>query len=74
MRSRAGAGRESPAGLQTVEIVSEREVVWQSSFNELDVEVETRLSRAETWTHFYLRALQRNGALIYASPVFVSVR
>jgi len=59
--------------LQTVEIVSEAQVVWQSSFEELDVDVNVPLGPAEASTHFYLRALQRDGGIIYASPVFVNV-
>ena len=59
--------------LQTVEIVSEGQVVWQQSFVEPDVEIDIPLGVAEASTHFYLRALQRNGGIIYASPVFVLV-
>ncbi len=59
--------------LQTVEIVSEKEIVWQSSFSEFDIEVEVPLGKMKKSTHFYLRALQRDGALIYASPVFVDL-
>jgi len=59
--------------LQTVEIISAGRVVWQQSFVEPDVEIEISLGTAEQSTHFYLRALQRNGGIIYASPVFVAV-
>ena len=59
--------------LQAVALVSEGRVIWQSSFAELDVEIDVPLGRAERSTHFYLRALQRNGGLIYASPVFVTI-
>lgn len=59
--------------LQTVEIVSEGEVVWASSFDKLDIDQEVQLGEAASDTHFYLRALQRNGGIIYASPVFVTV-
>lgn len=59
--------------LQTVELVSEGKVVWQKSFTKLDVELEVQLGRAARTTHYYLRALQRNGGLIYASPIFVAV-
>ena len=59
--------------LQTVEIVSEGRIVWQQSFAEPDVEIDISLGTAEQSTHFYLRALQRNGGIIYASPVFVVV-
>lgn len=59
--------------LQTVELVSEGKTVWHRSFAELDIDVEFPLGVAEHSTHFYVRALQRNGGLIYASPVFVTV-
>jgi len=57
--------------LQTVEVVSEGGTVWQRSFNEMDIELDVPLGRFEKTTHFYLRALQRNGGIMYASPVFV---
>ena len=59
--------------LQSVEIVSEGEVVWGSSYAQPDVEVDVSLGQAERNTHFYLRALQRDGGILYASPVFVDV-
>jgi hypothetical protein len=59
--------------LQTVELVSEGEAIWQQSFSELDVDVTVALGPAKTSTHIYLRALQRNGGIIYASPVFVTI-
>ena len=59
--------------LQVVELVSQGKVVWQGSFAEPDVELDVPLGRAASSTHFYLRALQRNGGIIYASPVFVTV-
>ena len=59
--------------LQTVEVVSDGRVVWQQAFAALDVTVDMPLGPAVRTTHFYLRALQRNGGLIYASPVFVGV-
>jgi hypothetical protein len=31
------------------------------------------LGEAARSTHFYLRALQRDGGIVYASPVFVDV-
>ena len=60
--------------LQTVQLVSDRRVLWQSSFDELDVELTVALGPAEQSTYFYLRALQRNGGIIYVSPVFVTVQ
>ena len=60
--------------LQSVEIVSDGASVWISLFSELDIDVDVPLGRAEHSTYFYLRALQRDGGIIYASPIFVSVR
>jgi len=60
--------------LQTVELVCEGVVVWQSSFDEMDIEFDVPLGRVEQSTHYYLRALQRDGGIIYASPVFVVVK
>ncbi len=59
--------------LQTVEVVSAGEVVWQQSFAEWDVDVEIPLGPACSGTYFYVRARQRDGGLIYASPVFLEV-
>jgi hypothetical protein len=60
--------------LLTVELVSEGETIWQSAFAALDVEQEVSLGRAYKSTYVYLRALQRDGGIIYASPVFVTVQ
>ena len=57
--------------LQTVELVSQGAVVWQSSFSERDVEIDVPLGQLRRSTHYYLRALQRDGGMIYASPVFI---
>ena len=59
--------------LQSVEVVSEGRTVWSASFDDLDLDLEIPLGAAGAGTHFYLRALQRNGGIIYASPVFVTV-
>lgn len=59
--------------IQTLEIVSEGQVVSSASFSDLDVEFDAPLGDAEKLTHLYLRALQRNGGIIYASPVFVDL-
>ena len=59
--------------LQTIEVVSEGEVVWQGSSDTPDLEREIPLGPADRSTHYYLRALQRDGGLIYASPVYVTV-
>lgn len=59
--------------LQVVALISDGQTVWQSSFSEPDVDLDVPLGRAERSTYFYLRALQRDGGIIYASPVFVTV-
>jgi len=59
--------------LQSIELVSEGRTVWQDSTSRLDVGLDIPLGAARMATHFYLRALQRNGGIIYASPVFVTV-
>lgn len=61
------------APLQVMEIVSEGQVVWSASAPQLDVDREVTLGPVTGSTHFYLRALQRDGGLLYASPVFVDV-
>jgi hypothetical protein len=70
---RARIRLSASAPLKSVEIVSEGKRVWGASFADLDVDVTVDVGRAEVATHFYLRALQRDGGLIYASPVFVDV-
>lgn len=59
--------------LRSLEIVSEAKAVWQSSPDSLDADLQISLGPSTRATHFYLRGLQRNGALLYASPVFVIV-
>ena len=60
--------------LQTIELVSEGEIIWQGSSPAPDFETEVSLGPATESTHVYLRALQRNGGIIYASPVFITVQ
>ena len=60
--------------LQSIEIVSEKEPVWIASEDNLDLNTKVPLGHADHSTYFYLRALQRNGGIIYASPVFVTVK
>lgn len=60
-------------GLRTIEIVSSRRVIWSGSSETLDLELEAPLGNAKDSTHFYLRAMQHNGGIIYASPVFLKV-
>ena len=60
--------------LQSLEIVCDGECAWQRSYAELDIDQEIALGPLPAGEHYvYLRALQRNGGLIYASPVFVTV-
>jgi len=60
--------------LQTLEVVSEGEVVWAASPNALDIDISAPLGQARESTHFYLRGLLRNGGILYASPVFITVK
>lgn len=62
------------APLETIEIVSDGRVVWNGGSETLDVSQTIELDGPEGDTYYYLRALQEDGAVIYASPVFVSVR
>lgn len=59
--------------LQAVQIVSGGKAIWSAAFDELDIDVQSPLGKATAATYFYLRALQRDGGLIYASPVFVEI-
>jgi hypothetical protein len=63
----------SEDALQSIEIVSEREPVWIDTIDDLDFDISVDLGTADRSTHFYLRALLRNGGIVYASPVFVGV-
>ena len=61
--------------LQSMEIVSERAPVWTGTQQDaLDFDVRIPLPHASHSTYFYLRALQRDGGIIYASPVFIAVK
>lgn len=59
--------------LQSVEIISDGLTVWSASFASNEISEEIPLGTASKNTHFYMRALQRNGGIIYASPVFVTI-
>jgi hypothetical protein len=59
--------------LQSLEIISEGKTVWISSFSDKDVKLTVPLGIAEKSTYFYLRGLQRDGGIFYASPVFLSI-
>ena len=60
--------------LASVEIVSHCETLWQESFVEEDIDISVDLGTAVDDTQLYLRALERKGGLIYASPVFLRVK
>ncbi|MHB0959312.1 MAG: DUF3604 domain-containing protein [Pirellulaceae bacterium] len=72
LRGRARISAED--SLQSLEIVSDGNVVWSTSVEPLDCDLTMDLGTATRKTHFYLRALQRNGGIFYASPVFVTPR
>jgi hypothetical protein len=62
---------ESP--LRLIELVSEGTVLWRDKRVALDVDESVALDHAASSTHIYLRALTRDGGVIYASPVFIDV-
>lgn len=59
--------------LQSVEIVSNGGAIWGRSFAGTDLDIEVPLGRVAGEAYFYLRARQRDGGLIYGSPVFLAV-
>ncbi len=62
------------APLQILEIISDSKTVWSATKPELDFDLTASLPAPDKDTHYYLRALDRSGGIIYASPVFVIVR
>lgn len=62
---------ESPFRL--IELVSEGQALWRGAQTDLDVDEDVPLGPARGSTHVYLRALTRDGGVLYASPVFVEV-
>jgi hypothetical protein len=60
--------------LRSMEIVSERKPIWSGTQDTLDFDIKIPLPAASHSTYFYLRALQRDGGIIYASPVFIMVK
>jgi hypothetical protein len=62
------------SSLQSIEIISAGVTVWSGVSAAWDVDLEIPLGRVEGSTYFYLRALDRDGGLIYASPVFVTAK
>ena len=59
--------------LQAVKVISGGRSIWCKSFAERDISTTIDLGSAEESTYFYVRALQRNGGIIIASPVFVDI-
>ncbi|MEM7626072.1 MAG: hypothetical protein AAF333_10630 [Planctomycetota bacterium] len=59
--------------LQSLEVISDGQTVWSTTTHERDLDLTISLGVATTSTYFYTRALQRDGAMIYTSPVFVRV-
>jgi hypothetical protein len=59
--------------IQSLEIISGGKSVWVGSFDELDFDVTIDLGTATEDTFFYIRALLRNGGIVYGSPVFVTI-
>jgi hypothetical protein len=60
------------APLQSIEIVADGATVWSGTSVDTDVDMVVPLGKAERPAYYYLRALERSGGLIYASPVFVT--
>ncbi len=71
VKARIKISAEAP--LETIEIISEAKTVWEGSAGKPDIDKKVELGKIEIDTYFYLRAMQEDGALIYASPVFVEV-
>ncbi|MBO9608931.1 MAG: DUF3604 domain-containing protein [Paenibacillaceae bacterium] len=59
------------APLQSIEIVSDGETVWSASSSSPFVDLHVPLGKPPRPTYYYMRALQRDGGFMYASPVFV---
>jgi hypothetical protein len=59
------------APLQSIEIISEGRTVWSASSSSPIVDLLVPLGKVEHTTHYYLRAMQRDGGFMYASPIFV---
>jgi hypothetical protein len=59
--------------LKALEIVSEGKSVWSGAPEGLDIEVTIPLGAVQKSAYYYVRAMQQDGGLIYASPVFLTV-
>ncbi len=58
---------------QSLEIISEGRTVWAGNSWTPHVQLSIPLGAATASTHYYVRGLQRNGGIMYASPVFVDI-
>jgi hypothetical protein len=72
LAARVRISAEAP--LDTLEVVTEgdRAIPFDIPAGALDIEAEISLGRAQNGGFYYLRARQIDGALIYASPVFIT--
>ncbi|MCL5770496.1 MAG: DUF3604 domain-containing protein [Planctomycetes bacterium] len=62
------------APFQIIEVVSGGKVFWNGGTDSPDFEASLELGNAEKPAYFYVRALLRNGGILYASPVFIDTR
>ncbi len=58
---------------QSIEVVSDNEVVWSSTANAEDLDLNIDLGVVSESTWFYVRILLRNGGIVYGSPVFIEI-
>ena len=63
------------APLDVLDIVTEdgRAIPFEGLDESLDIDARIDLGMVEADTFFYLRARQTDGALIYASPIFITM-
>ncbi len=59
--------------LAVLEIVSRHDATWPIAANGLEIDTTLDLGPATDNTFFYLRARQNDGAIIYASPIFITL-
>jgi len=65
---------EAPLDVLDIVTANDQKISIDVSNESLDIDTEIDLGMVKEDTFFYLRARQKNGALIYASPIFVSVQ
>jgi len=58
--------------IQALQIVSDKNVIWETSVSELDCNIKVELDSLKKNSYYYLRGLLRNGGIFYASPVFIA--